>query len=73
MDGCSSNFIEAGPLASCRHPSPISVLEPSFSTESWDSSNSTDSNSLEGKRSISFMLTDSFFKPHGNVSFSQQR
>lgn len=50
MDGCSSNHIEAGPLVGCRHPSPVSVLEPSFSTESCDSSNSTDSNSLEGKK-----------------------
>lgn len=58
MDECSSNHTDAGPLPNCRHPSPISILEPSFSTESCDSSVTTDSYSMEGKSSISFMISD---------------
>lgn len=70
MDGCSSNFIEAGPLASCRHPSPISVLEPSFSTESWDSSNSTDSNSLEGSKLFSSVQAQEILGLSSSKKFS---
>lgn len=50
MDECSSNHIEAGLLPNGRHPSPISILEPSFSTETCDSSVTTDSNSTEGRK-----------------------
>ncbi|KAF5464724.1 hypothetical protein F2P56_014778 [Juglans regia] len=53
MDGCNSNLIEAGQFSGGRHPSPVSILEPSFSTESCDSSVSTDSNSVEGSRMFS--------------------
>ncbi|XP_068334040.1 uncharacterized protein [Pyrus communis] len=49
-DEYSSSPIEAGQMQSLRHPSPVSVLEPSFSTESYDSSISTDSNSTEVSR-----------------------
>ncbi|KAK8466072.1 hypothetical protein PHAVU_009G254000 [Phaseolus vulgaris] len=37
-------------LLNCRHPSPISVLEPSFSIESCESSLSTDVTSTEGSK-----------------------
>ncbi|KAH1147166.1 hypothetical protein GLYMA_15G144100v4 [Glycine max] len=37
-------------LLNCRHPSPISVLEPSFSMESCESSLSTDITSTEGSK-----------------------
>ncbi|KAI4344816.1 hypothetical protein L6164_012004 [Bauhinia variegata] len=50
MEECTSNHIESQ-LFNCRHPSPISVLEPSFSTESFESSVSTDAtNSTEGSK-----------------------
>ncbi|CAN6726562.1 unnamed protein product [Malus baccata var. baccata] len=49
-DEYSSSPIEAGQMQSLRHPSPVSVLEPSFSTDSVDSSISTDSNSTEVSR-----------------------
>ncbi|KAJ7980330.1 DUF4378 domain protein [Quillaja saponaria] len=49
MNKCKSNNIEAQ-LYSCRHPSPNSILEPSFSAESYDSSVSTDSISTEGSK-----------------------
>ncbi|KAJ7955186.1 DUF4378 domain protein [Quillaja saponaria] len=49
MDDHRSNHIESK-LFSCRHPSPVSILEPSFLTESNDSSVSTDSNSTEGSK-----------------------
>ncbi|THG15892.1 hypothetical protein TEA_022378 [Camellia sinensis var. sinensis] len=48
MDDCSSYDTEARKLLPCRHPSPISVLEHSFFTESCNSSDSADSNSIEG-------------------------
>ncbi|OMO53561.1 hypothetical protein CCACVL1_28541 [Corchorus capsularis] len=41
MDECSSSQLDA------RQPSPVSILEPSFSTESYNSSDSTDSCSIE--------------------------
>lgn len=50
MDGYSSNRIEAGPFVGGRHPSPVSILEPSFSNESCTSSVGTDSNSVEGSK-----------------------
>ncbi|KAL5541914.1 hypothetical protein UlMin_009624 [Ulmus minor] len=50
MEECSSSNIEDGKMRSCRHPSPVSILEPSFSNESYDSSISTDSNSTEGSK-----------------------
>ncbi|KAK9287681.1 hypothetical protein L1049_016119 [Liquidambar formosana] len=53
MDQCSSNHIEAKQLLDCRHPSPVSILEPSFSTESCNSSDSMDSNSTEGSKQCS--------------------
>ncbi|KAL7220765.1 hypothetical protein ACSBR2_013620 [Camellia fascicularis] len=48
MDECRSDDTETITLLQCRHPSPISVLEPSFQTESCYSSESADSNSIEG-------------------------
>ncbi|XP_068327799.1 uncharacterized protein [Pyrus communis] len=48
-DEYSSSPIEAGQVH-CRHPSPVSVLESSFSNESYDSSITTDSNSTEASR-----------------------
>ncbi|XP_050373208.1 uncharacterized protein LOC126790884 [Argentina anserina] len=47
VDSYSSSHIESGRMLSCRHPSPVSILEPSFSYESYDSSVSSDSNSTE--------------------------
>lgn len=48
MDEYSSSQLEAGKLHNGRHPSPVSILESSFSNESCDSSITTDSNSTEG-------------------------
>ena len=51
MDECSSSQLDA------RQPSPVSILEPSFSTESCNSSDSTNSFSIEGKASgLPFMF-----------------
>lgn len=48
MDECSTNKVKTRNL-DCRHPSPDSVLEPSFfSAESCNSSDSTNSNSTQG-------------------------
>ncbi|XP_020235117.1 uncharacterized protein LOC109814979 [Cajanus cajan] len=44
-------------LLNCRHPSPISVLEPSFSIESCESSFSTDVTSTEGSKLCSSVQT----------------
>ncbi|PON62003.1 GPI-anchored adhesin-like protein [Parasponia andersonii] len=46
----SSTHLEARKLHNGRHPSPVSILEPSFSNESCDSSITTDSNSTEGSK-----------------------
>lgn len=72
MDECSSNHIEAGLLPNGQHPSPISILEPSFSAETCDSSVTTDSNSTEGKRSTSFMITNSIVYLHGSIIIQSQ-
>lgn len=53
MDAYSGNRVEAKQLFDCRHPSPVSILEPAFSTESCISSDSNDSNITEGKSIIS--------------------
>ncbi|XP_048321868.2 uncharacterized protein LOC107433199 [Ziziphus jujuba] len=50
LDEYSNGHFEAVKLDSCRHPSPVSILEPSLSNESYDSSVSTDSNSTEGSK-----------------------
>ncbi|XP_022748809.1 LOW QUALITY PROTEIN: uncharacterized protein LOC111298301 [Durio zibethinus] len=47
MDECSSSHLDA------QQPSPVSILEPSFSTESCNSSDSTDSFSIEGSKQCS--------------------
>ncbi|XVF28242.1 hypothetical protein REPUB_Repub15cG0012600 [Reevesia pubescens] len=47
MEECSSGYLDA------RQPSPVSILEPSFSTESCNSSDSTDSFSIEGSKQCS--------------------
>ncbi|XWS38968.1 hypothetical protein CRYUN_Cryun18bG0009200 [Craigia yunnanensis] len=47
MDECSSSHLDA------RQSSPVSILEPSFSTESFNSSDSTDSFSIEGSKQCS--------------------
>lgn len=53
MDESSTSQFEGGKLRNCRHPSPVSILEPSFSNESCDSSLTTESNiSTGGIRSI---------------------
>uniref|UniRef100_A0A5B6YL43 DUF4378 domain-containing protein n=1 Tax=Davidia involucrata TaxID=16924 RepID=A0A5B6YL43_DAVIN len=53
MDEHSSNDAEARKLLDCRLPSPISVLDPSFLSESCNSSDSADSNSTEGSKKYS--------------------
>ncbi|XP_061993185.1 uncharacterized protein LOC133711035 [Rosa rugosa] len=50
VDEYSSSHIESGKTLSCRHPSPVSILEPTFSNESYDSSVSSDSNSTEASK-----------------------
>ncbi|XP_028182087.1 uncharacterized protein LOC114368983 isoform X2 [Glycine soja] len=55
-------------LLNCRHPSPISVLEPSFSIESCESSLSTDITSTEGSKLSSSVQAH---EVHG-LSFSRK-
>lgn len=52
MDECSSSsYPEAKNLLDCRQPSPVSILEPFFSTDSCNSSDSTESNNcIAGNR-----------------------
>ncbi|XP_004296254.1 PREDICTED: uncharacterized protein LOC101292106 [Fragaria vesca subsp. vesca] len=50
VDEYSSSHIDSGQMLSCRHPSPVSILEPSFSYESYDSSVGSDSNSTEASK-----------------------
>lgn len=45
----SSNHLDGKQLLDGRHPSPVSILEPSFSTESCNSSDTADSSITEGK------------------------
>lgn len=53
MDECGSNDSETRKLLNCRHASPISVLEPSYFTESCNSSDTADSNGSEGSKQCS--------------------
>ncbi|XP_061344805.1 uncharacterized protein LOC133290693 [Gastrolobium bilobum] len=55
-------------LFNCRHPSPISVLDPSVSIESCDSSMSTDVTSTEGSKLCSSVQTQ---EVHG-LNFSRK-
>lgn len=52
MFDCGSNSSEVRNLLGCRHPSPISILEPSIFAESSNSSDTGDSNSTEGMSSL---------------------
>ncbi|TYH01760.1 hypothetical protein ES288_A09G085300v1 [Gossypium darwinii] len=51
MDECSSSHLDA------RQPSPVSILETSFSTESCNSSDSMDSYSIDGSKRCSSVQT----------------
>ena len=62
---CSSKSNDSRQLLNCRRPSPVSVLEHSFSTESSSSLDSTDSCITEGKDSAFLIL-----KLHVLFSFS---
>ncbi|KDP27882.1 hypothetical protein JCGZ_18962 [Jatropha curcas] len=53
MEECSTKSIDSRKQIDCRRPSPISVLEPSFSTESCSSLDSTDCSSSEGIKQCS--------------------
>ncbi|XP_021682176.2 uncharacterized protein LOC110666105 isoform X2 [Hevea brasiliensis] len=53
MEERSSKSNDSRKLLDCRHPSPVSVLEPSFSTESSSSLDSTDCSSAEGSKQCS--------------------
>ncbi|KAK1591176.1 hypothetical protein Q3G72_003422 [Acer saccharum] len=50
MEDCSSNHHDSRQFLDCRNPSPVSVLETSFSTESCNSSDSADFSSTEGSK-----------------------
>ncbi|XP_010259373.1 PREDICTED: uncharacterized protein LOC104598834 [Nelumbo nucifera] len=50
MDDCSSSNREVRKELNHRHPSPVSVLDPSFSNESCNSSDSGDSYSTNGNK-----------------------
>ncbi|KAJ6726492.1 PHOSPHATIDYLINOSITOL N-ACETYLGLUCOSAMINYLTRANSFERASE SUBUNIT P DOWN SYNDROME CRITICAL REGION PROTEIN 5 -RELATED [Salix purpurea] len=54
---CSSKSNDARQLLDCRRPSPVSVLEHSFSTESSNSLDSMDSCSTEGSKHCSSIQT----------------
>lgn len=60
MEECGSKPNDSRKLHDYRRPSPISVLEPSFSTESCSSLGSIDSSSTEGKSSVSFLNLSRF-------------
>ncbi|WCJ23385.1 hypothetical protein M5689_005412 [Euphorbia peplus] len=53
MVECSSKSNDSGKLLDHRRPSPVSVLEPSFSTETSCSLDSTDCSSTEGSKQCS--------------------
>ncbi|GFZ09066.1 hypothetical protein Acr_20g0008740 [Actinidia rufa] len=53
MDEFSSDDTATRKSLHYRHPSPISVLEPSFLTESCNSSDTADTNSIEGSKRCS--------------------
>ncbi|MED6130344.1 hypothetical protein PIB30_000238 [Stylosanthes scabra] len=67
MEECKSNLVETQSF-SCRLPSPISVLEPSFSAETFESSFSTDAASTEGSKLSSSALAQ---EVHG-LNFSRK-
>ncbi|KAJ4969354.1 hypothetical protein NE237_016055 [Protea cynaroides] len=50
---CNSGSSEPGTESDCQHPSPVSVLEPSFSNESCSYSDSGDSESSNGGKQCS--------------------
>lgn len=56
MEECKSAHLIETQSFNCRLQSPISVLEPSFSTESFESSFSTDAANTEGNSSTMIML-----------------
>ncbi|XVF66155.1 hypothetical protein PTKIN_Ptkin10aG0012500 [Pterospermum kingtungense] len=64
MDECSSSHLDA------RQPSPVSILEPSFSTESCNSSDSIDSFSIEGSKQCSSLQAQEVL---GQSSFKKLR
>ncbi|XP_052208652.1 uncharacterized protein LOC127812289 [Diospyros lotus] len=49
-DQCGTDDTETRKSLQCRHPSPVSVLEPSSLTESCNSSDSADSNSIDSSK-----------------------
>lgn len=55
MFECGSNSNEVRTLLGRRHPSPISILEPSIFAESSNSSDTGDSNSTEGMSSAALL------------------
>ncbi|KAK3008547.1 hypothetical protein RJ639_013392 [Escallonia herrerae] len=69
LNECGSNESEARKLLDCRYPSPISVLEPSFFTESCNSSDTIDSNSTEGSKQCSSVLAREVFGTSSSTTF----
>ncbi|KAL5782191.1 hypothetical protein ACOSP7_007220 [Xanthoceras sorbifolium] len=61
MEECSSNHLDSRQFLDCRNPSPVSVLEPSFSTESCNSSDSADCSSSEGSKLCSSVQAQEVF------------
>ncbi|XP_044485044.1 uncharacterized protein LOC123210635 isoform X2 [Mangifera indica] len=61
MDECSSSHLDGKQLLDCQHPSPVSILKPSFSTESCNSSDTADSSITEGSKQCSSIQAQEFF------------
>ncbi|XP_050218539.1 uncharacterized protein LOC126669185 [Mercurialis annua] len=61
MEECSSKSDDSRRLLDCRRPSPVSVLEPSFSAESSSSVESIDCSSTEGSKQCSSIQAQEIF------------
>ncbi|TXG71634.1 hypothetical protein EZV62_000213 [Acer yangbiense] len=69
MEECSSNHHDSRQFLDCRNPSPVSVLETSFSTESCNSSDSADFSSTEGSKLCSSVQAQEVFGSSNSKKF----
>lgn len=70
VEECRSDDTETRKSLHCRHTSPISVLNPSFMTESWNSSDTVHSINIEGSKqgssvqALEVLSLNSYRNPH---------
>ncbi|XP_015574768.1 uncharacterized protein LOC8258776 [Ricinus communis] len=69
MEECSSKSSDSRKLLDLRRPSPVSVLEPSFSTESSSSLDSTYCSSTEGSKQCSSIQAQEIFGFNSSKKF----